>query len=132
MLKRLVVCGIVMLLGLGSGAALFGRGLEWRFLGDARIRGGQDHDRIQIDGRQGPFRAVQVRVRGDEFFCQRIVVNYSDGTFEELSIGGRISAGGRDRIIDLKGEAHLLKSVDFWYFKGSWEHAPHVTLYGTR
>lgn len=132
MFKRLIVCPIAIFLALGSGVPLFGRGLVWRFLGDARIQGGQDHDRIQVDGQQGPFRAVQVRVSGDDFFCQRIVVNYGDGASEELAIGGRISTEGRDRIIDFKGGAHMLESVEFWYFKESWEHAPHVTLYGTR
>jgi hypothetical protein len=132
MFKRLIVCSIAMFLALGCGMPLFCRGLVWRFLGDARIRGGQDHDKIQVDGQQGPFRAVQLRVSGDDFFCQRIVVNYRDAASEELAVGGRISTEGRDRIIDFKGGAHMLKSVELWYFKESWEHAPHVTLYGTR
>lgn len=132
MLKKLIVGSIVTLLALGPDTALFSRGLVWRFLGEARIRGGQDHDRIQVDDQQGPFRAVQLRVGGDDFFCQRIVVNYTDGETEELPIGGRISSEGRDRIIDFNGGAHMLKSVEFWYFKESWEHAPHITLYGTR
>ena len=108
------------------------RGLVWRFLGDTGIRASQDHEKIQVDGRQEPFRAVQLRVRGDNFFCQKVVVNYGDGSFEELAIGGRISAEGSDRIIDFSGGAHVLKSVEFWYFREPWEHAPHVTLYGTR
>jgi len=132
MLKRQTACSVAVLLALVLAAPIFSRGVVWRFLGDARIHGGQDHDRIQVDGQQGPFRAVQLRVSGDNFFCQRIIVNYSDGASEELTVGGRISSEGRDRIIDFKDGAHLLKSVELWYFKQPWERDPHVTLYGTR
>jgi len=131
MRKRQIVRAISMFLALGSVMPLYCHGLVWRFLGDAGIRASQDHEKIQIVGRQELFRAVQLRVRGDNFFCQKVVVNYGDGSFEELAIGGRISAGGSDRVIDFSGGAHVLESVEFWYFREPWEHAPHVTLYGT-
>lgn len=132
MLKRQMVSAIAMFLALGSGFPIYCHGLLWRFLGDTRIRAGQDHEKLQIAGQQGAFRAVQLRMSGDDFFCQKLVVNYGDGSSEELPIGGRISAEGRDRVIDFGGGAHVLKSIEFWYFRESWEHAPHVTLYGTR
>jgi len=131
MRKRWIVCLIAMFLALGSSAPLSSHGLLWRFLGDTRI-GGQDHDRIQVDGSHGPFRAVQLRVNGDAIYCQKLVVNYSDGASEELIIGDRMAGGGVARVIDFKGGARVLKSVEFWYFKEPWEHAPRVTLYGTR
>ena len=130
--KKQIVCAIAMFLALGSSMPLNCSGRVWRFLGDKRIHAGQDHEKIQVDGQQEPFRAVQLRVRGDDFFCQKLVVNYGDGSSEELAIGARISAEGRDRIIDFNGGAHVLKSVEFWYFREAWEHAPHVTLYGSR
>ena len=129
--KRWIVCSIAMFLALGSRAPVSSHGLLWRFLGDMRI-GGQDHDGIQVDGSQGPFRAVQLRVSGDAIFCQKVVVNYSDGAREELIIGDRMAGGGSVRVIDFKGGARALKSVEFWYFKERWEHPPHLTLYGTR
>lgn len=132
MLKRQIACAIATFLVLGSSMPLYCHGLVWRFLGDTRIGAGQDHEKIQIDGQQGPFRAVQLRLSGDDFFCQKVVVNYGDGSSEELAIGGRLSAEGRDRIVDFSGGAHVLKSVEFWYFREPWDHAPHVTLYGSR
>jgi hypothetical protein len=131
MLKKQMVGSVAVFLALVSSVPVSARGLTWRFLGDTQIRGGQDHDKIQVDGQQGPFRAVQLRVAGDDFFCQRLVVNYADGASEELAIGDRISVEGKARIIDLKGGAHVVKSVEFWYFRQPWEHAPLVTLYGT-
>jgi hypothetical protein len=131
MRKRRIVCSIAMFLALASSAQVFCHGVLWRFLGDTRIVG-EDHDRIQVGGSQGPFRAVQLRVSGDAIFCQKLVVNYSDGTSEELVIGDRMSGGGSARVIDFKGRARILKSIEFWYFKEPWEHIPRVTVYGTR
>jgi hypothetical protein len=132
MLTRKCIGSVALFLALAFSLPLYAHGLIWRFLGDTRIGGSHDHDKIQVDSRQGPFRAVQLRVSGDPVFCQRLVVNYSNGTSEELAIGDRISSQGSARIIDLAGEARVLKSVEFWYFRESWEHTPRISLYGTR
>jgi hypothetical protein len=110
--------------------SLYGQGLFWSFLGDAQIDGIHDHNKIQVSGRYGPFRAVQLRVSGDAIFFDRVVVCYSNGTSEELAIGHRFSPGAH--VIDLLGEPRALESVELWYFKEPWEHRPRVTLYGTR
>ena len=127
-----MVCFMAMFLAFGLGKPLNAHGLLWQFLGDTRIGGGRDHDQIEIGRQQGPFRAVQLRVSGDAIFCQRLVVNYDNGTSQVLTIGDRISSEGRARIIDLTGEAPVLRSIEFWYFKEPWQHAPRVSLYGTR
>lgn len=131
MLKRRIALLIPIFLALVSSAPLSSHGLLWHFLGDTRIAG-QDHDKIQVDGSQGPFRAVQLRVDGDAIFCQRLVLNYGDGASEEMVIGDRIAGGGNARVIELKGGTRTLKSVEFWYFSEPWEHTPRLTLYGTR
>ena len=133
MLKRqLLRCSIALFLAFASSMTLSAHGIVWRFLGGTRIGKGQDHERIRIDDQQGPFRAVQLRVRGDAIFCQRVVVTYRNGSSEVLAIGGRLSSEGNTRIIDLAGEGRTLQSVELWYFSEPWENAPHVILYGTR
>jgi hypothetical protein len=86
MLKKLVVLALVVFLALVFDISLCARGLVWDFLGDTHIDGAQDHDRIKIGLRHGPFRAVQLRV-SDPIFIRRVVVYYSNGTSEELVIG---------------------------------------------
>jgi hypothetical protein len=110
--------------------SLYARGLVWDFLGDTYIDGAQDHDRIQVGLRHGPFRAVQLRV-SNSIFIQRVVVYYVNGTSEELVIDDRVSPEGRTHVIDLTGEGRALESVELWYFKQHWEHRPRVILYGT-
>jgi hypothetical protein len=111
--------------------SLYARGLMWSFLADAYIDAAHDHDKIPVNARHDPFRAVQLRVSGDAVFLQRVVVRYSNGTSEELAIGRRILPEGA-QIMDLTGESRVLESVELWYFQEPWEHHPRVRLYGTR
>jgi hypothetical protein len=130
MLKKQVILAFGVLLALVFSTSLYARGLVWDFLGDTHIDGAQDHDRIRVGLRPGPFRAVQLRV-SDPIFIQRVVVNYANGTSEELVIDDRVSPGGRTPIINLNAEDRALGSVELWYFKERWKHRPLVILYGT-
>lgn len=130
--KKYFVSCIAVLLLLGFSTSLCARGLLWDFLGDVHLNHLQDHDSIQVSGEHGPFRAIQLRVRGDAIFFQRIVAFYENGTSEELSLADLTSRAGTSHVIDLTGEPRTLKSVGLWYFKQPWENRPRVTLYGTR
>jgi hypothetical protein len=130
MLKKQVVLPVLAFLALALDTSLYARGLVWDFLGDTHIDGAQDHNRIRVGLRQGPFRAVQLRV-SEPIFIQRVVVYYANGTSEVLAIDNRVSSEGRTQVIALTGEGRVLESVELWYFKEHWEHRPRVTLYGT-
>jgi len=130
-MPKQVVMAVVVFLALVSHTFLYARGLVWDFLGDTHIDGAQDHGRIHVGLRQGPFRAVHLRVT-DPIFIQRVVVYYANGTSEELVIDDRVYPEGRTHVIDLTTEGQDLESVELWYFKEHWEHRPRVILYGTR
>ena len=130
MLKKQVVFAFGVFLALVFGISVYARGLVWDFLGDTHIDGAQDHDRIQVGLRPGPFRAVQLRV-SDSIFIQRVVIYYANGTSEELVVGDRVSPEGRSPVVDLNVEDRALGSVELWYFKEHWKHRPRVILYGT-
>jgi hypothetical protein len=130
MLKKQVVLPLLAFLALVFDTSLYARGVVWNFLGDTHIDGAQDHNRIQVGLRQGPFRAVQLRV-SEPIFIQRVVVYYANGTSEVLVIDDRVSSEGRTHVIGLTGEGRALESVELWYFKEHWERSPRVILYGT-
>jgi hypothetical protein len=131
MLKKQVVWALVVFLALVFDTSLYARGLVWNFLSDTHIDGTQDHYRIPVGLRHGPFRAVQLRV-SDPIFIRRLVVHYANGTFDELAIGNRVSPEGQTQVIDLIVEGRALESVELWYFEEHWEHSPRVILYGTQ
>jgi hypothetical protein len=123
--------GLAGLLALAFAFSLSARGLFWDFLGYTQVDRSQDHGRIEITRRDVHFRTIQLRVSGEAIFFDRLVVHFDDGTSHELLVSDRISPGGRNYIIDLRGE-RALETVEFWYYKEAWEHNPRVSLYGVR
>ena len=120
---------VMMVLTLCYAAPLIARGQFWDFLGYSQIDRSQDHGRIQITRRDVHFRTIQLRVSGEAIFFDCLVVHFDDGTSQELMVSDRISAGGRNYVIDLLGERSL-QSVELWYYKEPWGHNPTVSVYG--
>jgi hypothetical protein len=131
MLRKHFLHTIAGLLALAFSTSLFGRGQFWDFLGYMQVENSQDYGRIQITRRNVHFRTIQLRVSGEAIFFDRLVVHFDDGTSQELMVSDRISPGGRNYVIDLRGERSL-ESVDLWYYKEPLGHNPRVSLYGIR
>ena len=108
---------------------LSARGQFWDFLGCTNVDGSQNHGRIPIT-RNGLFHTIQLRVRGDAIFFDRLIVHFADGGSEEFVVSNRISPEGKDYIVGLRGEGRVLESVELWYYRESWGHKPRVSLYG--
>jgi hypothetical protein len=104
----------------------------WALLGQTTVDGQRDRDRIAIGRAEGRFGSIQLRITGAPVEFHRVVVNYGDGTNEELEVRERIPAGGQTRAIDLRGRERVISSVDFFYGKGTWRPTarPKVSLYG--
>ena len=130
MLGKRIAQPLACFLAVALTISLPARGQVWDFLGVAEIDGTRDHDKIQVTRRNGIFRAIQLRVSGDAVFFDRVVVHFGDGTSEALAVQGRIWPEGRNHIIGLSGESHVVESVEVWYYKEAWEHRPRVILYG--
>jgi hypothetical protein len=120
------------LLALAFATSLFARGQVWDFLGYTQVDGSRDHDKIQIARRDRLFCTIQLRVRGDAIFFERLVIHFDNGASHELVVSDRISPEGENYIIQLPGERRTLESVELWYYKEPWGHMPRVSLYGIR
>jgi hypothetical protein len=105
------------------------RPAPWNYLGQALVSGSRDHDRISIGRNEGRFQSLQFRVAGGPVEFHRVVVNYSNGTSEEVEVRDRISAGGETRPIDLRGGDRAIRSVEFFYSNAHWQGS-RVSLYG--
>ena len=123
---RQIIAG---LWALAFATSLLAQGQFWDFLGYTQIDGSQDHGRILITRQDVHSRTIQLRVSGEAIFFDRLVVNFNDGTSQELSISDRILPGTRN--YDLIGKRSL-KSLELWYYKEPWSHNPRVSLYGVR
>jgi hypothetical protein len=122
---------ITWLLALAFATSLFARGQFWDFLGHAQIDGSRDHGRILITRHDVRYRTIQLRVGREAIFFDRLVMHFEDGTSQVLTVSDRISPGGRNFVIDLRGERSL-ETVELWYYKELWHQNPIVSVYGTQ
>jgi hypothetical protein len=104
---------------------------RWEQLGRATVDRRNDHDRIFVNRRES-FRALQLGVKGGAIDFQRVVVHFENGEDTELEIRERIEDRGKTRVIDLPGDRRRIRSVEFWFSKGSWRSRPSVNLWGRR
>ena len=138
-LNQVKLAGVAALLVLFSVPAARDEGREhregrgrWVRLGSAHVDGNQDHDNIQVDFRDGRFRAIQLRVRGGAVDFDRVVVHYEDGEPEVVAARERVRDGGATQVLDLRGNRRAIRSVELWYSKGGWRRRPEVRLFGLR
>jgi hypothetical protein len=122
---------IAGLLALAFASSLLAGGQFWDFLGYIQVSSSHDHGRIQVSRRDVHVRTIQLRVSGEPIFFDRLVIQFDDGTSQQLIVSDRISPGARNYVIDLLGERSL-ESVELWYYREPWGHNPKVSLYGIR
>ena len=127
-----VVSLLFLLLSLSSAADAQrrqGNDGGWVLLGRSYVSARADHGTIVVNNR-GNFQALQVEVKGGSIEFQRVVVHFENGQDHQLEIRDRIPANGRTREIDLPGDRRRIRSVEFWYSRGSWRSRPYVNLWG--
>ncbi|MCI0387714.1 MAG: hypothetical protein MOB07_02940 [Acidobacteria bacterium] len=79
------------------------KGGRWDYLGEANVDGGSDHDNIKVGKNDGTYRALQIGVERAPITFARVVVHYDNGGDDALPLQGTVRAGGRSRVIDLRG-----------------------------
>ena len=124
----------LFLLWLFSSAAVYAQRIGRReYLGEANVNGARDHDNIVVTAARGAFRAIQIRVENGAIHFDRVVVHYGNGSSSPIEIRRRIPAGDQTRVIDLPGGRRMIRSVEFWYRRGTWGgRPPKVRLFGFR
>ena len=88
--------------------------------------------RIRIVRPELVYRTVQMRITDEAIFLDRLVLHFDGKSFQEITVNGRISPSEKSYMIELPREGRALESVELWYYKEPWGHAPNVSLYGLR
>lgn len=86
----------------------------WDHLGMREVDFRVDHDAVVAAG-QGAFRSIRIDVEGGDLEMFNVKVTFGSG--ETFSPATRLyfRAGSRSRIIDLPGDARVIRRVDFFY-----------------
>jgi len=106
-------------------------GNEWEHLGVRPVDFRVDHDAV-LAGRQGAFRAVRLDVEGGNLEMFNIMITFGNG--ETFSPATRLifNAGATSRVIDLPGEARIIRRIDFFYRSVSGPRVATVHVYARR
>lgn len=88
---------------------------KWVKLGSKKVNYGLDRDVIHVGLRDGSFSKLKVQVKGGAVNMHRIVVEYRNGSKEEIQVRHNFRRNAGSRIIDLNGGKRMIKDVTFWY-----------------
>lgn len=102
----------------------------WRQLGEKDVDFKIDHDTINASDK-GKIREIHMTVANAPIKFRRVVINYKDGTKQELEYLEDVQVGTDSRSITIDGDGHIINTIDFWYETDSLGgKKAKVTVYG--
>jgi hypothetical protein len=100
------------------------RGPAWSVLGCRNVSFiGKDRDVIKVGRKEGRFRAIRLKARGNDVEMLDLKVIYANGAPDDIPVRKHIRAGSQTGPLDLKGRDRAIDSVEMVYksrpnFKG--------------
>jgi hypothetical protein len=119
-LATLLACGGLI----ASDAMAQKRGPAWSELGCRKVSFiGKDRDVIKVGRKEGRFRAIRLKVRGNDVEMLDLKVVYANGAPDDIPVRKHIRAGRQTGPLDLRGRDRAIDSVEMVYksrpsFKG--------------
>lgn len=100
------------------------RSYDWELLGSQRVNWLADRDSINVGRREGKFRKIKLRVRGNDVEMHDLKVIYGNGEVDDISVREHIREGRETRPLDLSGRDRFIRRIDMKYarklnFRGS-------------
>lgn len=86
----------------------------WTKIGERKVDFKADKDVIHAISK-GKFRYLQVHVEDKAVEFDRMQVNFFNGKSQTIALRNRIPAGGKSRILNLKGDLRTITTIEFWY-----------------
>ena len=112
MVRRLTLIVSFLLIG---GVCVPAQAQNWEFLGERHANLAGDHDVIPVGIRDGLFRTLQLRVRGNAIHLMDLRVNFRNGTTYDVPVRAIVRAGEQTRAIDLPGDLRVIRNVRMTY-----------------
>ena len=88
---------------------------DWIMLGERTVDGVRDRDVIAVGAREGRYRRIMIVVEHSALEMFDVVVTFGDGTRFSPTTRHVFSANTRSHVIDLPGDARVIRSVEFRY-----------------
>ncbi len=98
-----------------SFGAMSQNGAKWERLGTRKVNYLVERDVIHVGAKEGGFTKLKVVVNGGSINMHRMVVEYMNGSTEEIELRHNFRRGSGSRIIDIQGGTRLIKEIRFFY-----------------
>ncbi len=92
-----------------------GPAAAWVELGCQRVNFGLDRDIVRVGRRDGTFRAIRLRARGNNINMLDVKVVYGNGQADDIPVRAVIQAGTSTAPKDLKGADRIIDRVELIY-----------------
>lgn len=96
-------------------AAVLLQPAEWELLGARRVNFAVDHDAIEVGVREGTFNAIRIEVGGGTLEMYNIQITFGNGETWSPDTRVLFRQGSWSRLIDLPGQARVIRKIEFWY-----------------
>ncbi len=108
-----------------------GRPGTWNLLGTQKVGFNVDRDVIRVGRQEGRFRAIKLRVIGNDIELLDLKVIYANGQPDDLAVRQFLRKGSETRAIDLKGDRRSIQEIQLVYkSKPSFKGRATVEVYG--
>ena len=130
-MRILVKCIVLLLMICLPNPVFAGLSNGWIQLGQGKSQCPHERDEIRAASK-GFVKQVVIEVKGAAVYFELVAVHLGDGEVVDLPIRSIIKAGERTRVIDLPGNAHLIRKVSFVHQKLRGSRKAQVILWGRK
>jgi len=128
--RKLLITFIVTVLA-AAGAAAASAQDGWTRLGEREVSHNLDHDTIDVKKHKNHVKEIHLAVRNAPVKFRKVIIHYTDGVNQEVEFLEDVALGHESRSINIEGDGHTIKTIDFWYETDSLGgKKAKVTVYG--
>lgn len=110
-LSVLLLIGLLLSVSPSVQAQKIGR---WEKLGERTVNLTVDKDVIRC-GHKGTFTAIRFHVERAPVTFLRVVVQYANGSVDNLNFNQTVRQGGDSRYLDLRGGKRIIRDITIYY-----------------
>lgn len=114
-MKNSILIFLITFLGLVSFSFTSSHYAAWEHLGSKKVNYGLDRDVIHVGAMEGSFEKLKMQVMGGSLNMHKMVVEYGNGTKDEINLRHTFTRGSESRLIDLRAGNRIIRDITFWY-----------------
>lgn len=88
---------------------------KWVKLGSKKVSYKLDRDVLRVGAQDGRFTKLKIEVTGGKVNMHKMIVEYGNGTKDNIPLRHSFDRKSGSRVIDLEGYKRVIKDITFFY-----------------